>query len=238
MKVVTIIQPAYLPWLGFFDRVSKADLFISLDHVALDANSKTKFATRNKIRTQNGWNWLSVPILSKGNYQKLFLNQIEIDNTQKWAHKHWQAIRHNYSKSKYFADYAPFLDEIYAQSWHLLDDLTSVINHFLFQRFGITTAIERSSTLNVAGAKNQLILNLCAATNATTYLSGPFGRDYLNAEDFQRVNIEIRYHDFVHPVYTQNYPGFEPYMSAIDLLFNHGPDAKKILAGPEPSTIL
>ena len=73
MKVVTIIQPAYLPWLGFLDRVAKADLLISLDHVALDANSKTKFATRNKIRTQNGWNWLSVPILSKGNYQKLFL---------------------------------------------------------------------------------------------------------------------------------------------------------------------
>jgi WbqC-like protein family len=233
MKVVTIIQPAYLPWLGFFDRVAKADLFISLDHVALDANSKTKFATRNKIRTQNGWSWLSVPILTKGNYQKLFLNQIEIDNTQKWAHKHWQAIRHNYSKSKHFAAYAPFFEEIYAQNWHRLDDLVTAINRCLFARFDISTRIERSSTLNVSGTKSELILNLCVAANATTYLSGPFGRDYLNVEDFSRQNIEISYHDFAHPVYPQNYPGFEPFMSAIDLLFNHGPDAKKILTEPQ-----
>jgi hypothetical protein len=209
-----------------------------LDHVAIDANSKTKFATRNKIRTKEGWIWLSVPICSKGSYQNLFLNRIEIDNTQKWAHKHWQAIHHNYAKSKYFSDHAPFFKAIYAKEWRRLIDLITAINAYLFRSFAIETKLELSSVLNVGGEKSDLILNLCKRTNSTIYFSGPFGRDYLNEEQFRRENIDICYHDFKHPVYMQNYPGFEPCMSAIDLLFNHGPDAKKILREPPRTNTL
>jgi hypothetical protein len=229
MKTVTILQPAYLPWLGFFNRIAQADLYIALDHVALDMSSKTKFTTRNKIRTQEGWSWLSVPICSKGKHGQLYIHEIEINHAEEWARKHWQTIRHNYAKTPYFSEHGAFFEQLYAQRWERLADLMFEIMRYLFQAFQITTPMQLSSTLAVGGTKDQLILNLCRAMGATTYISGPFGRDYLQEADFTAQQIQVVYDDYVHPTYPQMYSGFEPYMSAIDLLFNCGPEAGNIL---------
>jgi hypothetical protein len=227
--IVSIMQPAYLPWLGYFHRIGVSDLQIVLDHVEIDRNSKTKFANRNKVRTKDGWVWLTVPLKTKGEFGNLQINRLGISDDERWAQKHWQTIRHNYAKAPYFAQHAAFFEGIYNRRWDRLVDITREITAYLLAVFGISTPVRWSSTMDVAGTKDELILNLCRAVGATVYMSGPFGRDYLHEERFQAAGIKVVYHDYVHPTYPQVFPGFEPAMAAIDLLFNCGPKSREIL---------
>ena len=103
--IVSIMQPAYLPWLGYFERIAMSDLHIVLDHVNIDASSKTKFANRNKIRTPEGWSWLTVPLKSKGKHGRLFLHEAEIVTESSWRQKHLGALKANYSRTAYFAEH-------------------------------------------------------------------------------------------------------------------------------------
>jgi len=112
--IVTIMQPAYLPWLGYFHRIALADLFIVLDHVHIDRNSKTGFAHRNKMRTKESCSWLTVPLKTKGKHGQLILNELETAE-QDFRVKHWGTIRHNYSKAPFFAAHAAELQAIYDQ---------------------------------------------------------------------------------------------------------------------------
>ncbi|MES2661921.1 MAG: WbqC family protein [Pseudomonadota bacterium] len=228
--IVTIIQPAYLPWLGYFHRISCADIHVVLDHVQIDKNSKTKFANRNKIRTPQGWSWLTVPIKTKGKSGELELNAIEIDQEASWKEKHWQTIKTCYSKAPFFKQNASFFEEIYSKNWLHLCDLNAAITEYLLQHaFQIVTPSLTSSSMNLTQQKDDLILEICLQLKATQYISGPFGREYLDKDKFNKAGIEVIYHDYNHPTYTQLFQEFEPYMSAIDLLFNTGPDAMSIL---------
>lgn len=231
--IVTIMQPAYLPWLGFFDRIAASDVFIVLDHVEIDRNSKTKFANRNRIRTAQGWSWLTAPIRSKGKHGELRLNEIEINNETKWRAKHWRAIELNYKRAAYFADYARRFQELFETPWTHLAALNAAGLKVFMDAFSLETVVLSSSEMGCEKTKDQLIIELCRKAGAKTYLSGPFGRDYLNSEDFRDAGIELLFHDYEHPTYRQCFDGFEPYMSAVDLLFNHGAEAKQILRRPE-----
>jgi hypothetical protein len=235
--IVSIMQPAYLPWLGYFDRIARSDLHIVLDHVNLDANSKTKFANRNKVRTPQGWGWLTVPLQSKGRHGELFLNQVEVAADTPWRQKHLGALAANYARAPHFAAHREFLAEVYGREWKRLVDLTTATTDYLHRAFGLNCPTRRSSEMGVAGEKDTLILNLCREVGATIYLSGPFGRDYLDAAAFAAAGIELRFHDYPHPEYRQSFPGFEPFMSAVDLLFNHGPASLEILRSGQGSLV-
>lgn len=228
MKKITIMQPAYLPWLGFFDRVDASDLFIVLDNVQLDTNSKTRFTNRNKIRTKEGWIWLSLPMKTKGFHGQSLIKDIELveDN---WNVKHLKSIENNYCKTPYFHRYYPSLKEIYKQKWGKMQDLIDVMTQFFMESLHIKTPIIKSSEIPVSSKKSQLILDLCKYADATTYYSGVFGKEYLAVNDFTSEGIEIFFHDYKHPVYQQYFPGFEPYMSVIDLLFNYGDESIHII---------
>jgi len=229
------MQPAYLPWLGYFHRIMYADIHVILDHVQIDKNSKTKFANRNKVRTRENWSWLTVPIKTKSNFGELELNQIQIDSESNWAEKHWKTLRACYGKAPFFRDHASFFEQLYANKWRRLSELNAEATEYLLKEaFEIDTASVCSSTLDVRSQKDDLILDICVALKATKYISGPFGRDYLNAGKFADAGIEIVYHDYIHPEYQQTFPGFEPYMSAIDLLFNCGKNGVNIMKEDQP----
>jgi hypothetical protein len=230
---VTIMQPAYLPWLGFFDRVAKSDLLIVLDDVGMDRNSKTKYANRNRVRTPAGSIWLTVPLLKTG--RDAPLNSIEIDNTQRWQEKHWRSIEANYARAACFAQFAELLRPFYSKPRKLLSDLDDEIMRALFAALGIRTPWRRSSSVEHEGAGTELILNLCRSAGATRYISGPFGRGYLDRQAFAAADIQLVFHDYPHPKYPQVFAGFEPYMSVIDLLFNHGEKSLTILRSDEGS---
>lgn len=224
--IVSINQPAYLPWLGYFHRIAVSDVHVVLDHVQFEKNS---FTNRNKIRTAEGWSWLTVPVKTSGKFGELPINEVEISNEKNWALKHWQSLRFNYSKADFFGQHAVFFESIYARRWQKLAPLTGDITTYLLNAFGTGAKLYFSSQMKVSGKKDELVLNLCRELGATVYLSGPLGRNYLREDLFSSHGIEVRYDDYQHPTYPQVYPGFEPYMSALDLLFNAGPASLEII---------
>jgi hypothetical protein len=229
MKTVAILQPAYLPWLGYFERIALADELIVLDHVRIDRNSKTKFANRNRVRTAQGSSWLTVPLRTKGRADELALNALEIDEDSRWRAKHWATIEQNYRRAPFFSDYAPALEQAYATHWSHLAPLCERLTADALAAFGIRTALRKSSAMNSRSQKSALILDLCLESGATHYLSGPFGRHYLDLAAFSRAGLSVRFHDYAHPSYAQSYPGFVPNLCAWDLLFHAGPSALSIL---------
>ncbi len=224
--IVSINQPAYLPWLAYFHRIAASDLHIVLDHVQFEKNSYTN---RNKVRMKKGWCWLTVPVKTTGKFPNLYISRLEIANQSDWTKRHWATLKLNYGKAPYFTQHAPFLEKVYTQRWDYLADLMREITNYLLDAFGIKTRLLYSSNMNTGGQKDELVLNLCKAVGANVYLSGPLGRNYLREQAFEASGIKVVYHSYVHPVYPQVYPGFEPGMSAIDLLLNHGPNSLQIL---------
>ncbi len=228
--IVSISQPAYLPWLGYFHRIAESDLHIVLDHVEIDQNSRTKFANRNKIRTPDGWSWLTVPLLTKGRRQNLELHNLEIDNSTNWATKHWKAICHNYAKTPHFKESSHFFENVYSSNWRLLNNLNEHVTKYLLDTLCIKTPTKFSSRMGIESKKSELIVDLCRSVGATKYLSGPFGRQYLSEPDFLKHGVELIYHDYKHPTYSQVFENFESFMSIIDLIFSHGSESKNILS--------
>jgi hypothetical protein len=218
--IVSIHQPAYLPWLGYFHRMLISDVHVVLDNVQFEKNS---FINRNKVRTHDGWCWLTVPTKTAGKFGDLAINRIEIANQTAWASKHWNTLRLNYAKAPFFQEHARFFEMTYRRDWNQLVDLTGEVTDYLLDAFGITTKRYLASQLKITGKKDELVLNLCRELGATVYLSGPLGKNYLREELFRESGIAVRYHGYDHPIYAQVYRGFEPYMAALDVLFNVGP---------------
>lgn len=222
---IGIHQPMYLPWLGLFDRIYRCDLFVLLDSVPY---SKNYFLNRNKIKTANGWTWLTIPVSFTGNSAKL-INEIEIDNRSDWRKKHWLSIYYAYKKSRYFDRYSEIFEHFYKQEWQYLVEASSQMFFSLLNTLKIKTPIRMASALGVEGKKEELVLNICQSVQASEYLSGPDGRNYLNPELWQEHKVKIEFHDYLHPQYPQLHGDFLPYMSVIDLLFNCGPESLTIL---------
>jgi WbqC-like protein len=235
--IVSIGQPAYLPWLGYFHRIAVSDVHVVLDDVQF-GGGKDNYINRNRVLAQNGPAWLTVPVRTKGlSAAELAINRLEIADDQRWTAKHWGLLSRAYGRAPHVAEHTPFFRDTYEQPWTRLVDVVEHLTAYLLDAFAIDTKRVRSSDLGVAGTKSDLILNLCEAVGATHYLSGPFGREYLDLDQFQARNIAVSFHEYRHPVYPQCQPGFEPYMSAVDLLFNCGPDSRSIL-GREQEPLL
>lgn len=225
--IVSINQPAYLPWLGYFHRIAISNLHIVLDHVQFEKNS---FTNRNKVKTTNGFCWLTVPVKTKNNFGNLPIHKLEIDNSTNWRLKHWQTIYHNYNKAPFFDEYALFFESIYQREWNYLSQLCQEITNYLLKALSITTPLLFSSDMNPEGVKDELVLNLCQKVGTLTYVSGILGQNYIREELFQQAGINVIYQNYDHPNYPQyRGQGFQPYMSVIDLLFNCGSHSFDIL---------
>jgi hypothetical protein len=221
--IVTIMQPAYLPWSGFFDRVASSDLLILLDHVQIEKGS---FTNRNRIRTATGSQWLTIPVRNAGFPR---INEVEIAENVPWERKHWAALSTNYAKARFFSVVSAKIAGFYERKHSSLVEAIQEIYDSLAELLGVTTPYVRSSAMNIHSAKAGLVVDLCRSVSATKYISGPLGRNYLDPREFDKAGIELVFHDYEHPTYRQAYDGFEANMSAIDVLFNHGPDALGII---------
>ncbi len=227
---VCIMQPAYLPWLGFFHRMAICDLCVYLDSVPMDLSSRTRFVNRNLIRTRTGKYWLTVPLRHSGqDLRHCNIRHIRIAEDNQWRRKHALGIQRSYARAPWFSRYFPFFRETFSRDWDLLFDLLFETSEYLRRSIGISTPIVCSSELDVSGRKNELILNICRTVGGTEYVSGPFGKDYLDEESFGRAGIKITYHNYQHPSYPQVFPGFVSHLSIVDLLFNVGPGSKETI---------
>lgn len=225
-KTISINQPAYLPWLGYFERIDRSDHHIVLDHVQFEKNSMTN---RNKINTTNGPLLLSVPLLTSGKFGDLAINNLQIQNSQNWRKKHWQSIYFSYKKAPFFKIYEKEIEHFYSYNWQSFNECLKAQLIFFLDALQITTKISYSSDHCWHHTKSDLILEICQHFSASKYLSGAFGKDYLSLESFRHHTINVEFQDYQHPTYQQMTLPFTSHLSILDLLFNHGDDSIAIL---------
>jgi hypothetical protein len=212
-------QPNYLPWLGFFDKMAKSDIFIIEDDFLYEHNG---FINRNRIKTMQGAKWLTVPVRHAGYQQPI--NQIRIANSGEpdWANRHWLTLKHNYIKAPYWDKYSGFFEETYSQKWDRLIDLNLHLIKGLMRFLKIEKPLIMSSNLETCGKKSDLILAQCKAINADIQLSGAGAKNYIQTNRFEENGIKVVFQDFKYPQYRQLQGNFIPNLSVVDYLFCTG----------------
>lgn len=216
MDSVTIHQPSFLPWEGFFAKMQRADLMVLLDHVQF---SKNNYTNRVKIRTKQGWKWLTVPVPKGSNHKAI--SEIRLNLDTKWKEKHKKTLCFQYAKAPYFDE--SIINTIYNHPIETLVDLNILGIEKIKELANIGTSLIRSSELDVSNlSKTELLLEVIKKVGGTRYISGPDGRNYIDVELFINNGVEIEFFDFTQTKYRQTFPGFEPGLTALDRFFNTG----------------
>jgi hypothetical protein len=224
-KKIAILQSNYIPWKGYFDIINMVDEFILYDDIQY---TKNDWRNRNRIKTQQGSKWLTIPVRQ----EKLYQTIIDTKTADKrWRRIHWSSICQNYSKTRYFKDYKDIFKELYlnCEEYNL-----SLINYSFIiainKVLDINTKILRSSEFNLVDGKTERLLGICKDRKATEYISGPAAQGYLDEELFDNEDIRVSWISYSHyPEYSQLYPPFDHAVTILDLIFNEGPDAKKYM---------
>ncbi len=221
--IAAIHQPQYLPWIGYFDKLDRADVFVLLDNVQY---KKNEWQNRNRIRTSQGWQWITVPVLY--HYPEK-IDAVKINNTTDWRRKHLNALVYNYSKAPFFEEHRLFFEETFSCHWENLVEINVHILQYLNRALGINKEIVLASSLALREEPTERLVDICKHVQADTYLSGKDGAKYINSDTFAQANIQVTFQDFHHPAYSQLHEPFEPFMSIVDLLFNHGRNSLEII---------
>lgn len=223
---IGILQPGYLPWLGFFEQLYKSDIFVVYDDVQYNKHS---WRNRNRIKTANGVQWLTVPVFVKFKEHPL-INEVKIDNKSNWRKKHLLSIKQSYLKAPFYKEYVDIFEEAYSRNWGYLVDIDMYFITKLAECLGINSKkIIKSSTLNITGGKVERLVRICKVFEADIFYEGAKGRNYLDEKYFTEHEIKVEFQDYKHPVYNQLYGDFVPYLSVIDLLFNQDKESLSIL---------
>ncbi len=225
-KSIAIVQSNYIPWKGYFDIIHSVDELVLYDDVQF---TRADWRNRNRIKTRDGLKWLTVPVEVKGKYfQKIKDTRI---SDKGWARKHWQAIRHNYSKAPCFKEYRDLFEELYLG---LDEEFLSRMNFRFLEAINrvldLGTRISWSSDYELPEGKNERLISICREAGADRYLSGPAARTYLDESLFGQEGIKVEWMDYSgYPEYRQMFPPFEHGVTILDLLFNEGPNAKTFM---------
>jgi len=219
-------QPQYLPWLGYFDKIDRVDQFVLLDTVQY---KKNEWQNRNRIRTAQGWQWLTVPVHHR---HPMRISEVRVDDTTPWRRKHKEALRQAYGRAPHAGPVLAALGDLIDRPTDSLAELNTASVRCLAALFGLRTPIVLASSLEgIPEGPDARLIELCRRFRCSTYVAGAGGQAYMDPEAWQKAGIEVEFQDFRHPVYSQGHPGFEPRLSAIDLLMRFGGDAAGILRG-------
>lgn len=214
-KIIAAHQPNYLPWIGYFHKVRESDVFVLLDDVEYSSGS---WINRNRIKTPDGWSWLSVPVGDTS----ISINEVEIAGNGDWREEHWKSFQQNYANANEFKSLAPFLRDTYEREWVSLNSLNVHLLTGICDRIGIEHSFVYSSELDTESTGAERLVELCDQLNADVYLSGMGADSYMQHENFKRINVAVEYQDFEHPKYRQRFGRFEPRMSFVDVIMNVG----------------
>lgn len=225
MKKIAILQSNYIPWKGYFDLINMVDEFIFYDEVQY---TKNDWRNRNKIKTPQGIQWLTIPVRQESLDQKIKDTKI---SDKKWNIKHWRTISQNYSKAKYFKDYKDIFEELYL---NCDEEYLSQINYKFITTINeileIKTKLRWSSEFELVDGQTEKLLGICKECNADIYLSGPAAKDYFNEELAKQENIKVEWMDYSgYKEYEQLNPPFEHGVTILDLIFNEGDRAKEFM---------
>ncbi|ADD69534.1 WbqC-like family protein [Denitrovibrio acetiphilus DSM 12809] len=235
MKKIAILQSNYIPWKGYFDLINMVDVFVIYDEMQY---TRRDWRNRNKIKTAQGSQWLSIPVEVKGKYsQKIRETKI---GDKSWAMKHWRSIVQNYAKSVYFKEYKDIFEDLYKnmEKENYLSEINYTFIKVISEILGIDTKIIWSNDLNIIEGKTERLVDICEKLDGTTYLSGPSAQNYIDESLFLKAGITVEWMDYNgYPEYSQLYPPFEHGVTILDLIFNTGKEANKYMKSFNNDTI-
>jgi len=221
---VGVIQSNYIPWRGYFDFIDSVDLFVFHDDLQY---TKNDWRNRNRILTADGLRWLTVPVSYKHVEQKI--DEVPIDYSQNWAARHIQQLEANYRHAPFFQDYVRQFAGIINERFASISQLNIAVCKWFMQVLDIRTPIRMSREFMLSGKKSERLIDLLTKMGATTYVSGPSASAYLDLDLFRSHGIRVEYKSYDYREYPQLQTGFWPGVSALDLLFNTGFDARRYL---------
>ena len=222
--IVAVHQPQYLPWIGYFDKMRRADVFCYLNDVQY---KKNEWQNRNRIKTAQDWQWLTVPVRYRFPEK---INEVRINNTTQWSKKHLQAIKTNYSRAPYFKEYISIFEDTFSRDWELISGLNINLIECLkdaLQMKEKKTII--SSELTLREDPTDRLIDICKELGADTYLAGQGGANYMDTIRFEKNGLNVIIQEFKHPVYPQLFGDFQSHMSIVDLLFNCGTESMDMI---------
>lgn len=229
-------QPHYLPWLGYLDKMAKADVFVVMDDLQYE---RENFQNRQRLKVNNGPTWLTVPLERGTQHDRICDKRITDsgcppEHKEHWQRRTWQTLRTHYGKAPFWSTYAAELEDVFTRRWEKLLDLDLHMIELARRWLGITVPLLRSSSLELVGQKTERIIDMCKKVGARVYLSGRGGSsEYLDVPALEAAGISVMWQSFTHPHYAQRYGqlGFVPYLGFLDLVLNCGPDSRRVLFG-------
>jgi len=214
--ILSAHQPAYLPWLGYFHKLYLADKFVILDDVQFEKNS---FINRNKIRNKVEAFYLTIPLKMK-NHLQTRISDMEVDSAQKWQAKHWKSIQLGYSKAPYYSQVCELLEPFYNESFGSIVELTSKMLLEFLKYLDLQREVILQSDLQTSQKKQDLIVEICEKTKASSFIFGKQGLEYADFNFFEKKGLDIHFQQYIHPIYSQSGETFIPNLSIVDLLMN------------------
>lgn len=221
---VSILQSNYIPWKGYFDIIAKSDVFVLYDEVQY---TKRDWRNRNLIKTQQGLQWLTIPVRQESFTQKINETTILQEN---WKKKHTSTIQRVYGKAPFFKEYKDCIFELYDVNSGNLSEVNRAFITGICKILEINTKIIDSRELNLQGDKVERLVDTCKKLNATKYLSGPAAKSYIDESQFSMNNIKLEWMDYSgYKEYNQLFSPFEHGVTILDLIFNEGSNARNFL---------
>jgi hypothetical protein len=232
--VVSIHQPNYIPWLGYFFKIAHSDKFVLLDSVIYP---KSSFVNRNAIKTQNGSTLLTVPVRTAGRCCQL-INEVQTADNDFWACRHLATLQSNYAKAQYFSEIMALLLSHYEEAIGNVRTLASFnigLIRAIAGYLNLSTLFVTASDMGkVSGHKTELIRDICLTLGATSYLAGTGAKSYQEDAILEEAGITAMYSTFSPPTYAQRFGEFVPNLSIVDVLMNCGAGETRRLLGLPP----
>jgi hypothetical protein len=223
-KKIAIVQSNYIPWKGYFDMIAAVDEFILYDDAQF---TKNDWRNRNKIKTPNGVEWISVPV---GQDISRRIRDVELPDAS-WQRKHWRTLESNYRRCPHFNEVSTIFQPLYQRDEHRhLSGLNRNFIEAVCGYLGINTTISNSWDYTLIDGRTERLADLCVQAGGTEYISGPAARDYLDEEAFVERGIKLRWFDYAgYPEYPQLWGAFQPAVTVLDLLFNCGKNSPRYM---------
>ncbi|MBL6612995.1 MAG: WbqC family protein [Reyranella sp.] len=224
-----VIQSCYIPWRGFFDLIGRCDVYVIFDSAQF---VKRHWHNRNRIKTAQGVEWLTIPVISKGRFEQP-IDEVEI--RELWADRHWRALELAYGRAPYFRDYRDTIQGWYerAARQRLLTAVNELFLRELAALLRLDTCIIRDSEHLGGGRKTERLVGIVQSLGADTYLSGPSARAYLDEALFARAGIAVEWMSYGgYEPYPQLHGAFEPEVTLLDVIFNTGLRAPQLVRSP------
>ncbi|MFC1748535.1 WbqC family protein [Pseudomonadota bacterium] len=223
-----IMQPTYLPWLGYFHLINQVEKFVFLDNVQV---VKRSWDVRNRIKTVDGELYLTVPLKKTTSRNETTFVNAKIDYDQSWVKKHLRSIEVAYRKAKYFEEIYELIKECLSEKHNSLSELNSSIIVKFSEYLELKTEFLWASELKkIVGKKDALLVSICKEISCREYLSPVGAAVYIEAEsaggEFGRRELDLEYQTFKHPIYSQLFGKFVSHLSVVDAVMNCGVKVK------------